>query len=165
MPPIMGAGAYMMLEVVAPPVTYLQIIKAALIPAVLYYLALLLVVHLQARKVGASGAETKGTSDAEAVDKLSVARGVIFLLAMLGLVVLLLKGYSPFRSVTLTLGLVLLLSPWARDTRLRLGDMLEALSRTAKAGIPLIAAAACVGIILGVVTLTGIGSRAPVLII
>ena len=45
-PPIMGAGAYMMLEIVEPAVTYLQIIKAALIPAMLYYTALLLIVPL-----------------------------------------------------------------------------------------------------------------------
>ena len=49
-PPIMGAGAYMMLEIVEPAVTYLEIIKAALIPAILYYTALLLIVHFHARR-------------------------------------------------------------------------------------------------------------------
>ena len=45
MPPVMGAGAYMMLQIVDPPVTYLQIIRAALIPALLYYLSLFLITH------------------------------------------------------------------------------------------------------------------------
>ena len=53
-PPIMGAGAYMMLEIVEPAVTYLEIIKAALIPAILYYAALLLIVHFHAKRIGAS---------------------------------------------------------------------------------------------------------------
>ena len=53
MPPIMGAGAYMMLEMVEPEVKFLEIIKAAIIPAVLYYVTLLLSVHFQAKKIGA----------------------------------------------------------------------------------------------------------------
>ncbi|NQV35135.1 MAG: TRAP transporter fused permease subunit, partial [Phycisphaeraceae bacterium] len=156
MPPIMGAGAYMMLEIITPPVTYLQIIKAALVPAILYYLTLLLVVHLHAKKIGAS-------SDAGASDlpRLSVSQGLVFCLAILALIVFLLLGYTPHRAVTLSLVVILAVSPWARDTRLHLSAILEALLRTAKAGIPLIAAASCVGIILGVVTLTGIGSKLP----
>ncbi len=51
MPPVMGAGAYMMLEIIDPPVTYLQIIRAALLPAVLYYFSLLLIVHFHARRI------------------------------------------------------------------------------------------------------------------
>ena len=157
MPPIMGAGAYMMLEIVTPPVTYLEIIRAALIPAILYYLALLLVVHLHARKIGAQ----KSTLASAAVKQLSLAQGLIFSLAIIGLVVFLLRGSTPFRSVTWALAIILIMAPWAKQTRLRLSDMVNALSRTARAGIPLIAAASCVGIILGAVTLTGIGSRLP----
>ena len=51
MPPVMGAGAYMMLEIVSPPVSYLEIVRAALIPALLYYLSLLLIVHFHARRM------------------------------------------------------------------------------------------------------------------
>ncbi|MCF7975878.1 MAG: TRAP transporter fused permease subunit [Phycisphaerae bacterium] len=156
MPPIMGAGAYMMLEIITPPVTYLQIIKAAIIPAVLYYLALLLVVHLHAKKIGASS-----DVDASTLPRLSVSQGLVFCLAILGLIVFLLLGYTPFRAVTLSLVVILGVSPWAKDTRLHGSDILDALVRTARAGIPLIAAASCVGIILGVVTLTGIGSKLP----
>lgn len=156
MPPIMGAGAYMMLEIVTPPVTYLQIIKAALIPAILYYLTLLLVVHLHAKRVGASAG-----ADKTEVPRLVLSQGLVFCLAIAGLVLFLLLGYSPFRAVTLSLLVILGVSPWARDTRLHPKDILDALFRAAKAGMPLIAAASCVGIILGVVTLTGIGSKLP----
>ena len=47
----MGAGAYMMLEMVDPAVTYLEIVRAALLPAVFYYAALLLIVHFHARRI------------------------------------------------------------------------------------------------------------------
>jgi TRAP transporter 4TM/12TM fusion protein len=156
MPPIMGAGAYMMLEIISPPVTYLQIIRAALIPAILYYVTLLLVVHLHAKKIGASSDEK-----ASKLPSLSVSQGLIFCLAIAALIVSLLLGYTPFRAVTLSLLVILMVSPWAKDTRLHLADIRDALFRTAKAGMPLIAAASCVGIILGVVTLTGIGSKLP----
>ena len=53
MPPVMGAGAYMMLEIVQPPVTYLEIIRAALLPAILYYSSMLLLVHFTARRMQA----------------------------------------------------------------------------------------------------------------
>lgn len=157
MPPVMGAGAYMMLEIVTPPVTYLEIVRAALIPAILYYLTLLLVVHLQARKVGAAAHEPSASE----AGKLSAARGLVFVLAIVGLVAFLVAGFTPFRSVTLALALILVVAPWARNTRIGWADAAAALYRTAKAGVPLIAAASCVGVILAVVTLTGIGSRIP----
>ena len=52
----------MMLEIVSPPVTYLQIIKAALIPAMLYYGALLLIVHFRAKLVGATTEASEQTN-------------------------------------------------------------------------------------------------------
>ena len=161
MPPIMGAGAYMMLEIVNPPVTYLEILKAALIPAVLFYLTLLLVVHLHSRKIGAAGVPTDETQP----PALSVAQGLLFLLAMAGLIAFLLAGFTPFRAVTLSLGVILLAAPWSKATRLHGRDIVAALSRAAQAGVPLIAAASCVGIVLGVVTLTGVGSKLPAAIL
>jgi TRAP transporter 4TM/12TM fusion protein len=161
MPPIMGAGAYMMLEIIDPPVTYIQIIKAALIPALLYYLTLLLVVHLYARK---QGIRESGDNEGP-VDKLSWAQGGLFVLAMATLIVFLILGFTPFRAVTLSLGSVLLVAPWSVSTRLDRRKVMAALSHAAHAGLPLIAAASCVGVILGIVTLTGIGSRLPATIL
>ncbi len=160
MPPIMGAGAYMMLEIVTPPVTYLEILRAALIPAILYYLTLLLVVHLHSRRIGAVAVPDE--VDGEPV---SLAQGLVFALAMVGLIGFLIAGFSPFRAVTLSLGVILLSSPWSRRTRLRWRDVVQAVARAAQAGMPLIAAACCVGIILGVVMLTGIGSKLPAAIL
>lgn len=157
MPPIMGAGAYMMLEIIDPPVTYIQIIKAALVPAILYYLTLLLVVHLFARKQGHGPV----ASDTDTAPPLSLAQGALFLLAMVTLIVFLLAGFTPFRAVSLSLGAILLAAPWNAATRLNWHKIKTALERAAQAGIPLIAAASCVGVILGIVTLTGIGSRLP----
>ena len=153
-PPIMGAGAYMMLEIVDPPVTYLQIITAAIIPAILYYTSLLLIVHLQHTE------EPEATAVQSDVP-LSKPAGFLCATAFASLILFLVVGFTPFRAVSLSLLLVLIQAALHPDTRIGAPDLLAICKRTASAGVSLIAAAACVGIIIGVVTLTGIGSRMP----
>ena len=155
-PPIMGAGAYMMLEMVEPAVTYLEIIKAALIPAVLYYIALLLTVHFYARRLGVSAPEEK-----KPLNRPSGVQGLIFLVAFVSLILLIVLGYTPFRAVSIALVCVLFAAAFSPSTRLGLRALLRAVESAAQGGAPLIAAASCVGIIVGVVTLTGIGTKLP----
>ena len=152
-PPVMGAGAYMMLEIIDPPVTYLQILRAALIPAVLYYLSLLLIVHFYSRRIGLV---EQRADDAKAEGGVWRFEGVVFLVGIAGLVMLLLRGYSVFRAASVCLLLVVVVSSLNRRTRLSFKTAIESLAQSARDMVPLIAAAACVGIIIGVVTLTGI---------
>lgn len=157
-PPVMGAGAYMMLEIVDPPVTYLEIIKAALIPAVLYYVALLMIVHFTAKRIGASG---DPEIEKQAKDPAAFYKGMVFFGSFAVLILFLLLGYTPFRAVTLSLLSILVFSLFHADTRLRLSDLVKALDKSAVSGVSLIAAACAVGIIIGVVTLTGVGAKLP----
>ena len=153
-PPIMGAGAYMMLEIVDPPVTYLQIITAAIIPAILYYTSLLLIVHLQ-------NTTATETPTAQSDIPLSKPAGFLCATAFASLILFLVVGFTPFRAVSLSLLLVLLQAALHPDTRIGARDLVAICKRAASAGVSLIAAATCVGMIIGVVTLTGIGSRMP----
>ena len=104
MPPIMGAGAYMMLEIIDPPVTYLEIIRAALLPAILYYVSLLLICHFYAKTVQSRGevAEPAGVAKTGA----GLLEGSIFFGSLGVLILLLVVGYTPFRAVTLSMGLI-----------------------------------------------------------
>ena len=154
-PPIMGAGAYMMLEIVEPAVTYLEIIKAALVPAILYYAALLLIVHFHAKRIGASA------SDRDVQERPPRPQGLVFLVAFITLIVFLILGYTPFRAVSIALLFVLIVGAFNPTTRVGLRAMIRALEKAAHGGVSLIAAASCVGIIIGVVTLTGIGTKLP----
>ena len=168
MPPVMGAGAYMMLEIVEPPVTYLEIIRAALVPAILYYLSLLLIVHFHARRMsiateGAATAEEAGATDAGG--ETSRAAGIVFATALGSLIVFLVLGYTAFRAVTLSLVAIVVTSSFSAATRLDVRKTLTGLATAARGVVPLVAAAACVGIIIGIVTLTGIGTRLPATII
>ena len=155
-PPVMGAGAYMMLEIIDPPVTFLQIMKAAILPAVLFYLALFLIVHFYSKRVGA----TAGIDDETGVYRFQF-EGVVFFAALGTLILFLVQGFTIFRAVTLAIGVVLLSSAFHPRTRIGLKRLLVAMVSAARGGITLICASACVGIILGVVTLTGVGTKFP----
>ena len=154
-PPIMGAGAYMMLEIVTPAVTYLEIITAALVPAILYYAALLLIVHFHAKRVGVS------VTERDTAKRPPKMQGVVFLVAFLTLIAFLILGYTPFRAVSIALLFVLIASAFHPATRIGPRAWIRALEGAAHAGVSLIAAASCVGIIIGVVTLTGVGAKLP----
>jgi TRAP transporter 4TM/12TM fusion protein len=163
MPPVMGAGAYMMLEIIEPPVTYLEIVRAAAIPALLYYLSLLLIVHFHARRVAIT---TIGALEERTAPPCSTRfEGLIFATALGSLIVFLLLGFTAFRAVTLALAMIVMTSSLHASTRLQIGNTIRALIAAARGVVPLVAAAACVGIIVGTVTLTGIGTRLPATIV
>ena len=183
-PPIMGAAAYMMLEIVEPAVTYLEIIKAALLPAILYYTGMLCMVHFFARSSKEYAVHSPDETDGDVQEvenrKIITVQGVTFLAAFVTLIGFLLLGATPFRAVSWSLLVIIgisLLNFLGRsvrkqdpttETRVGVQGLLKAIDflvspckRAAQSGVSLIAAAACVGIILGVVTLTGIGGKLP----
>lgn len=175
-PPVMGAAAYMMLEIVTPAVTYLQIVQAAILPAVLFYMSLFLIVHFHSKQLAARAGKLATVADFESGGKeaektanhrpdFNPYAGLVFVGAFASLLGFLFVGYSPFRAVTLSLVAILVLSCFHPSTRLNVQSLLEALRDSARDVIPLICAAACVGIVIGVVTLTGAGTRFPSLII
>ena len=231
MPPIMGAGAYMMLELVEPAVTYNQIIQAALIPAILYYTALLLTVHFHAKRIGAAAEVNVDKDDSQTYSRY---QGFVFFGSFVILIVMLLNGFTPFRAVSVSLIGILVLSMGSSSTRIvefsndswvskllvfggvlsilgcmasnypvlvpepndldvgqRVDQMFvetfsspifygvlavfllvvcwvcnvtkifQAFLGAAKGGMALIVAASCVGIILGIVDMTGLGAALP----
>ena len=185
-PPIMGAAAYMMLEIVEPAVTYLEIIKAALLPATLYYTGMLCMVHFFAKSGRHASSivhepdEVSGDDQETKRKEILTVQGGIFLAAFVTLIGFLLMGATAFRAVSWSLLVVVAISllnflgrKFSRrdsttETGIGIQDLLKGIDflvspckRAAQSGVSLIAAAACVGIILGVVTLTGIGGKLP----
>ncbi len=163
MPPIMGAGAYMMLDILSkidPNITYLKIIQAALIPAILYYVALLLAVHFHSKRIGAAK-ETAQVSETVDSGEMVWYQGVVFLGSFVILISMLLLGKTPFLSVTVSLLGIWLLSLFSKHTRIGHKQIYEAMVRAARSGTALIVAASCVGIILSVVAITGLGPSLP----
>ena len=158
-PPVMGAAAYMMLELVDPPVSYLQVVQAAILPALLYYVALIAMVHLHARRHLVT-APLEGDSE-ENGETVPMQAGIVFGVGLVSLVVALIAGRTVFRAVSVALLIVVAASLFHRSTRPDLKKVWASLGRIAQGAAPLVAAAGAVGIILGMVTLTGLGTRFP----
>jgi len=168
MPPIMGAGAYMMLELIEG-VQYVEILQAAIIPALLYYFALLLSVHWQARKNGVAATQER-PEDLPLIPM----RGFLFFGAFALLIFLLLPpgsltlgktsippGLTPDKAAAICVLVVVVLGWLHPKTRLTPRDLVKACVKASRGGVALVAAAACVGIILGVVDITGLGRDLP----
>ena len=152
MPPIMGAGAFLMASFLG--VQYREIIIAAFFPAILYYGTVLVMVRLSALKNG-----MKGMDPSELPPKKSVLKRSYMLLPIVGLIYFLLAGYTPMRAALIGIGLTWLVSLPNRETRMGPRRILESIYEGAK-GIPLVCVAcACAGMVLGAVALTGIGGK------
>ena len=110
-PPVMGAGAYMMLELVQPEGGFVTIMKAAILPALLYYLSILAIVFFYSRRLGATGVMDQRLK----VARLALYGGAVFLSALTVLIALLLMGLSAFKAVTGALAIILASSTFQRD--------------------------------------------------
>jgi TRAP transporter 4TM/12TM fusion protein len=115
-PPVMGAGAYMMLELVQPEGGFVAIMKAAILPAILYYLSILAIVFFYSRRLGATGI----SDAARRTGDLALFGGAVFLSALSVLIVLLLIGFSAFKSVTGALAVILAASTFQRELKIQL---------------------------------------------
>ncbi|QIE56610.1 TRAP transporter fused permease subunit [Pikeienuella piscinae] len=154
-PPVMGAAAFVMADITGIP--YLQICLAALIPAILYYLSLAGAVALEARKRGIAP-----TPPAERVAL--TRRDSVMSLMVLGpiaaIVVVLAEGRSPamagFWATVVAVGLAFLLNP---EMRRKPRTLLVALADGGIAGAGIVVAVACIGVVLGVLNLTGFGLK------
>jgi TRAP transporter 4TM/12TM fusion protein len=124
-PPVMGAGAYMMLELVEPQVTFLQIAKAALLPAILYYFSIYMIVHYYSRRIGAQSLQK---SDDDETRSLWQFEAIVFVGALVALVGLLLMKFSPFRAVTGSLVLILLLGTMRRRLKIEMAPRVFAIT-------------------------------------
>lgn len=152
MPPVMGAGAFIMAEVTGIP--YAEIIVAAAIPAVVYFVALFFMVDCEARRRGMQGLAKDELPKWNAV--MMRAYQFIPLVILIGSLI---SGYSVIRSGTLAMASAFVVS-WLRpETRIGPRKLFDALHLGAKGTIQLMAVLACAGIIVGVIGLTGLGLR------
>ena len=122
--------------------------------------------HFHARRVVNTKLDTDGTTESvEQVSQSNKFEGVVFVAALGSLILFIVLGYTAFRAVTLSLVTIAVISSFHSRTRLQFRTITQGLIKAAHDVIPLVSAAACVGIIIGIVTLTGIGTRLPATIV
>lgn len=154
MPPVMGAAAFMIGSFIG--TSYSSVVKAALLPAIAYYLALWFFIDIRSRKLGMRG---------EAVEDLPRFRTVVFRdgYHLLPVVVLLWSllgaGFSPARSGLYGFLAAIAVSWFRRSGRITPRRLVEVFVAGARMTIPLVMAVACVGIVIGVVSMSGIGIK------
>jgi len=153
MPPIMGAAAFIMAEFLG--ISYLQVAAYALLPALLYYLAIFMSVHFEARRLGMHGLPR---ADLPRLGQVLSERGHLFLPLVI-IVGVLVAGYSaPFAAlcgIASTIPTALLRSSTRRYVRL--DNLVEALEAGARNTVTVALSCACAGIVIGVIFLTGLG--------
>lgn len=150
-PPIMGAAAFVMAEYLAIP--YTTIVIAAIIPAMLYFLTLIMVVHFEAKKLGLKGLSRENIPNALEVLK---KQGHL-LIPIIVLMIILFKGFTPLYAAVFAI-LACILSSWFRkETRMGIKEILQALEEGAKGAVGVGVACATIGLIIGTVSLTGLG--------
>ena len=159
MPPVMGAAAFIMAEFTN--TAYLDIAKAAFLPAVIYYAVLFAMVHFEALKRGIPPLHVEGTS----TDWVKIARGSYLLIPLPVFVMLLLSGYSIMLSSFWAVATALAVSYFRPDSAMTPQRILNACISAASAVVPVALACAAAGVIIGVITLTGIGLKFSTLVV
>ncbi|MEO7940049.1 MAG: TRAP transporter permease [Burkholderiaceae bacterium] len=153
MPPIMGAAAFVMAEFLG--VSYLTVAGFAILPAVLYYVAVFMAVHFEAKRIGLVGLPK---ADLPRLREVLRERGHLFL-PLVVIVVVLLVGYSAAFSALCGIGSVIP-TTWLRASTRKtftLRAIIEALESGARNTLIVALACACAGIVIGTITLTGLG--------
>ncbi|MBO8128101.1 MAG: TRAP transporter permease [Peptococcaceae bacterium] len=159
MPPVMGAAAFIMAEYTNIP--YLEIVKAAAIPCILSYTAILFMVHLEAVKSGIKGIPR---DELPPLKQVLLAKGHM-VLPFFVLIGLLIYGYTPLMAGFAGIVSTIVLSFLKKETRLTWCRFLRALELGARNSLGVALACATAGIIVGVVTLTGLGLKLSSIII
>ncbi len=174
MPPIMGAAAFIMAQFLG--ISYFEIAKTAIIPALLYYLAVGFMVHMEAKRLGLKGIPKERLP----VTMHVLREGGYLLIPIFVLIYLLMQGYTPLRSayycIITTVGISILANNWktyqgakfnnedmgvalVQCNKLNIKDALAAMENGARLALGVAAACACTGIVIGVVTLSGMGLK------
>lgn len=160
-PPVMGAVAFLMIEYLGVPLT--TILTAALVPAFMHFFGVLVQVHLEARRLGLRGLSTAELPNAWKVLK----AGWLSVLPLAVLVSVLLSGRTPFAAAFYSITACIIVMA---IQQMRASGIAEGLKGTAhevaggfilgaKQSLSVTAAAALVGVVIGVVTLTGVGFK------
>lgn len=153
MPPVMGAAAFLMAEFVGVP--YFEVVKAAAIPALLYYVGVWLGVHYEAKKF-----DLKGTPREElpSFKKLFVEKGHLAL-PLIVIVYLLVSGFTPMRAALAAILLSIVCASLRASTRITFKQGVQGLIDGSMGVLGVLIACATAGIIIGVVTKTGVGLK------
>lgn len=153
MPPVMGAAAFIMAQFLGIP--YIQVAMAAIVPALLYYFAVMIQVHLEATRLGLKGLPKEQLPNLMPLLK---EKGLL-LIPIIGIIYFLIAGYTPLKAAFNGIIMSIVVSYFNKETWLTPKKLMMAFENGARGAIGVACACATVGIIVGTATLTGLGLR------
>ncbi|MEG6585254.1 TRAP transporter permease [Dendrosporobacter sp. 1207_IL3150] len=153
MPPVMGAAAFLMAEFVGVP--YIEVVKAAAIPAFLYFAGIWIGVHFEAKKNNLKGIPRDQLPNASLLLK---ERGHLAI-PLIAIIYLLVSGFTPMKAALWAIFLAIGASMLRKSTRIKPMEIVAGLERGARGVLGVLVACAAAGIIIGVVTKTGVGLK------
>ncbi len=153
MPPIMGAAAFLMAEFTNIP--YVRIIGAAVVPAILYYFGVWAGVHFEAKKNGLRGLSRE---ELPKFKQIMLEKGHL-IIPLVAIIYLLVTGFTPMKAALWAIILSIASSWLKKSTRISPIEIVRGLEAGARSALGVLAATACAGIIIGIVTLTGLGLK------
>jgi TRAP transporter 4TM/12TM fusion protein len=159
-PPVMGTAAFIMAEILGVP--YSKVCVAAIVPSILYYVAAYWMIDFYSAKKGLVGVPK---SELPRFSGLIVKKGYLLLPLVLLIYLLMALQLSPFRAVMWSTLLLIGLSLFKKETRLGLIKILKILSFGPQGMIEIVSTCAAAGIIIGVISLTGLGMRFAMIVI
>lgn len=153
LPPVMGAGAFLMAEFTGIP--YVEIVRVSIIPAVMYFVVVFLFVDIIARRKGIRGLPPQEIPRLRA----TLAEGFHYLIPMTALVYLLFRNYTALQAGVYALALLVLVAMLRTASRLSLREVVDAFQSASRSALMVSVATAAAGVIVGVVSLTGVGLK------
>jgi TRAP transporter 4TM/12TM fusion protein len=152
-PPIMGAAAFLMIEFLNLP--YTTIILAAIVPAFMHFFGVFMQVHFEAKRNGLRGLRPEEMPDL----KEAFRRDWPTVIPLVALIAILVAGYTPYLAAFWGITLCIAVGVLNPRKRMSIWEIFDGLRDGAKYALAVGAAAATVGIVVGVVTLTGVGFK------
>lgn len=150
-PPVMGAVGFVMAEFMG--VNYTTVIVAALVPAFLYYLGLMMSVHFEAKRLGLTGVSEQDIQPAREVLK----SGWHLLIPLVVLIAIIIIGRSPVYAATVAIPITVAASWLKKDTRMTWDKIVASCVEGAKGAVTVGISCLLIGVIIGTVTLTSLG--------
>lgn len=153
LPPVMGSAAFIMAEQTG--ISYQSIVIAAIIPGILYYACLFLHIHLSSLKMGMGGMSEEQIPKMKATLK----NGGLFLIPLIVLIGALLLGYSPSYVAAFGTASIIAVMMMRKQTRMGLSAFYDTLVVGTLRIVPVVAACAAAGLVVGGLSMTGLGPK------
>jgi len=158
-PPVMGAGAFLMAEILGIP--YPKVALAAVIPAFFYFSAAYFMIDFYSASIGLKGLKKE---ELPIFHKIMLEKGYLLIPIVALLICLMVLMYSPYRAAMVGI-ITLIIVSWVRaSTRMGPKKVLDVLSKGARGAMEIAATCAAAGIIVGILTQTGLGQKFAMII-